>query len=208
MEDNKLTTKAPPPAPARATLLSLPDELLLQIFHHCIPAELKFEQVVPGRSQRQIYHRFLLQAVVNRRYHSVAMTSFFDTYVHDVEATYATWQDSVYYYRSIPLRHDRIKKLKFSIEAYSLDTLRKAAADIEGYLETFPKLRGLKIHVRTSTHHDITPWLQRPKLSVWFIVRSWAQRNCGAVVYKYSVNPGFLQTKTCVSTMVGRGCDE
>ncbi|KAK3625562.1 hypothetical protein LTR56_020366, partial [Elasticomyces elasticus] len=90
MEDNKLTTKAPSPAPARATLLSLPDELLLQIFHHCIPAELKFEQVVPGRSQQQSYCHFLLQAIVNGRYHNVAMTAFFDTYVHDVEALYCT----------------------------------------------------------------------------------------------------------------------
>ncbi|KAK4888873.1 hypothetical protein LTR27_012272 [Elasticomyces elasticus] len=93
------------------------------------------------------------------------MTAFFDTYVHDVEALYCTWQDSVFYYRSIPLRHDRIKKLKVSIEAF-LDTLRKAATDIEGYLKTFPKLRGLKIHLSTSTHHDITRWLQRPQLIV------------------------------------------
>ncbi|KAK3656539.1 hypothetical protein LTR56_002886 [Elasticomyces elasticus] len=124
-----------------ATLMTLPDELLLQILTDSIPQELTPSFGLPN-DPIPLRHNFKISTMlVNKHIRSLAIAAWTANYTHDVRMVHIPHY--VMYNRRHAIRHTNIRKLCLSVFCYKMDDsgAHPAVRDMAKYLDSFPQLR-------------------------------------------------------------------
>ncbi|KAK4888792.1 hypothetical protein LTR27_012323 [Elasticomyces elasticus] len=135
--DIAVTTDAHP-----ATLMTLPDELLLQILTDSIPQELTTPFGLPTPEIIPLWNNFKISTMlVNKHLRSLAIAAWTANYTHDVRMVYIPHY--VLYNRRHAIRHTNIRKLCLSVFCYKMHDsgAHPAVRDVAKYLDSFPQLR-------------------------------------------------------------------
>ncbi|KAK3633153.1 hypothetical protein LTR56_015929 [Elasticomyces elasticus] len=124
-----------------ATLMTLPDELLLQILTDCIPQDLKTHFSLPNHDIPFRNNFKISTMLVNKHLRSLAIAAWTSSYTHDVRMVYIPHY--VLYNRRHAIRHTNIRKLCLSVFCYRMDDsgAHPAVRDVAKYLDSFPQLR-------------------------------------------------------------------
>ncbi|KAK3656555.1 hypothetical protein LTR56_002902 [Elasticomyces elasticus] len=125
----------------RASLMRLPDELLVNIIRQAVPDELAHLDgyVTRGHEANAAYHRHYRNTIVPRHFHHLSSEVFFLDYIHDLQIMYSESSNEA----------PCIRKLRLDILA-RYDTHQYAVRDISGLLESFPGLREVEVSFGTN----------------------------------------------------------
>ncbi|TKA77968.1 hypothetical protein B0A55_05808 [Friedmanniomyces simplex] len=162
------------PPTSQASLLALPNELLLQIFSHCVPEYLRSEGERDHWVNADEHTLFRDSTLVSKRYHLVAKEAFFDSYIHQVRiiCDHRRRTDAIRR-RDVTLARDNVRNLGLSILAPNLADLELVAANLLGDTEDFANVRVLYVDVETKVdERRVAGILER----IWGIVNAWAER--------------------------------
>ncbi|KAK5746675.1 hypothetical protein LTR17_000691 [Elasticomyces elasticus] len=170
--DIAVTTDANP-----ATLLTLPDELLLQILTDSIPQELTPPFGLPN-NEIPLRNNFKSSTMlVNKHLRSIAISAWTANYTHDVRMVYAPHY--VLYRRRHAIRHTNIRKLCLSVFCYKMHDsgVHPAVRDIAEYLDGFPQLR--EVYMTFEVFATLGFSLAATRDGMVEVVRAWTKQEHG-----------------------------
>ncbi|KAK5686914.1 hypothetical protein LTS10_001049 [Elasticomyces elasticus] len=166
--DIAVTTDAP-----QATLMTLPDELLLQILKLCIPRKHRSPRdflysTYPG------YNSFAYSTtLVSKHFRALATTAWTSNYTHNVWIVYMG--DQARYNRRLALRHGNIRRLSVRVSADYLSEsgVHPTVQDVVEYIGSFPELRELELEFEC---YENSYSLVATRFGLWEALVAWARQ--------------------------------
>ncbi|KAK5686932.1 hypothetical protein LTS10_001067 [Elasticomyces elasticus] len=146
----------------RASLMGLPDELLINIIRQAIPDQLAHLDRYETKSRRAkvAYHCHCRNTIVSRHFHHLASEVFFLDYTHDLQIMYSDSSNGApcvcYCWDAGALKSVHRSSLRCQIRKLRLDilahdhTYQYAVRDITGLLGSFPGLREVEVSFGTN----------------------------------------------------------
>ncbi|KAK5745019.1 hypothetical protein LTR17_001770 [Elasticomyces elasticus] len=195
--------------PEKAGLLSLPDEVLLQVLGDVAPHLQDPERLDHSPfALHGPYGRYQRSMLVNRRLFRLGTEVSLCSFVHKAHMVYRTKDveeidstEQQYCCLPLPLAHNSIRRMRLDVTMEGTELPPTFQKDIESYLERFAALREVEIVMLVSVYQPkevIAEHAQR----MWETVRKWMEEGPDAKPIQRSAKAAAWKLGFCCGTPV------
>ncbi|KAK4949556.1 hypothetical protein LTR10_012174 [Elasticomyces elasticus] len=197
--------------PEKAGLLSLPDEVLLQVLNDVAP-HLQDSQRLD--QSPFTYGRFQSSMLVNRRFLRLGTEVSLCSFVHKAQMMYTTLAheeidptEQQYCCLPLPLAHNSLRRMRLDVTMKDTELSQTIPKDVKSYLERFAALREVEIVMLV--------WRYQPKEVIaehaqrtWEAVRKWMEEGPDAKPVRRSAKVTAWKVSSCCDAPVWKSDEE